>query len=328
MAARRTGKPRWNRSAGLVLLAAATMVAAVAADPRSPPRRAKPPAADWDRATRETFYEDAFSVLTGPRPDFSAAAKPAAVAGGAAPAGTPTASGDGGGGFKWSSLVSGDTLVDEIKALKDRVTPVVATPSTFKGGGYDEARESFSVIALAFGLIAAHDEDVRWKKEAANARDLFARAGFNCKTATDQSFNESKLCVDDLAGMLDGNPPERSAERDEDFQWHQVAARPALMSRLELAEKALAAGVSSAGDFSKQADVVLHEAEMVAAIAEVIRQPEFEYFDDDSYLGYAAAMRDGAAKVREACLKKDHAAASAGVVAISKACTDCHGEYR
>ena len=41
-----------------------------------------------------------------------------------------------------------------------------------------------------------------------------------------------------------GGTPAGRPDRDEDFQWSQVAARPALMSRLESAEGALAAAVA------------------------------------------------------------------------------------
>ena len=293
------------------------------ADPK-PPRRARPPAAEWDKATAGGFFPDAFSSLQGSRPAFDAVARPGtAVASGDGPAGVAP-----GTGFKWSALVSGDTLIDEIKEMQRRVVAAVTTPSTFKGGGYNEAQRAFSLIALAFGVIADHDEDVRWKKDAATARDLFARAGVNCKVGTDQSFKESQLRVDDLATMMDGNPPAGKPDRDEDFRWSQLSGRPPLMARLEAAEKLLGAMTASQGEFSKQLPEAFHEAEIVAAIAEVIRRPDFEYHDDDSYLGYAAAMRDAAVRVRDACLKKDYQTARTAVGEISKSCNDCHGDYR
>ena len=309
-------------------LIAVCALAGLAAGAGQPVRRARPPAGDWDKATDGAFFDDAFTSLQGPRPTFDAVARPAVAT---VPAGVPSGgaeAAEGGDGFKWSTLVSGDTLIDEIKEMQERLTPVVTTPSTFKGGGYNDAQQAFSVIALAFGLITAHDEDVRWKKDAATARDLFARAGVNCKVGTDQSFKESSLRVEDLKAMMDGNPPDGKPDREEDFRWSQVSGRPPLMKRLEAAEKLLGAATASQGDFTKQLDVVLHEAEMVAAIGEVIRQPDYEYHDDDSYLGYAASMRDAAARIREAALKKDYETARTAVGEISKSCNDCHGDYR
>lgn len=291
--------------------------------------RARPPAA-WDKATGAAFFDDAFATLEGPRPDFAAIAPGAslAAAAGTASSTQPQGGPSVGGGFKWSALVSPDTLADEIKDMKARVAAAVASVSDFKGGGYDEARVGFSTIALAFAVIAEHDGDVRWKKEAEQARDLFARVGVNCKVGTNQSFAEAKARVDDLGTLLDGSPIEAKAEREDDFKWSQVAGRPALMARLEAADSLLAATTASKDDFTKQVEKLLHDAEMVAAIGEAIQRPDYEYHDDDTYRGHAAAMRDAAVKAREAAMKGDYDAARTAVGAVKKSCDSCHGDYR
>jgi hypothetical protein len=212
--------------------------------------------------------------------------------------------------------------------MKGRVAAAVASVSDFKGGGYDEARVGFSTIALAFAVTAEHDGDVRWKKDAEQARDLFARVGANCKVGTTQSFAEAKARVDDLATLLDGSPIEATAEREDDFKWSHVAGRPALMARLETADELMAASIASKDDFTKQVEKLLHEAELVAAIGEAIQRPDYEYHDDDTYRGYAAAMRDAAVKAREAALKSDYDAARTAVGVLKKSCDSCHGDYR
>jgi len=292
-------------------------------------KRAKPPAKAWDKTTARAFPADAFAELVGERPSFSglAAAGGKGAAGGGAAAGA-AAGGAGAGGFKWSAIVSEDTLADEIKDVKKSAAAAVASASDFKGGGYDRARDAFSTVAVAFGVIAEYDQDIRWKKDAEAARDLFARVGFNCKVGTDQSFAESKLRVADLDGLLAGNAPETRAEREGDFKWSQVAGRPPLMSRLEAADGTLAAAVASKGDFEKAADRLAHDAEVVAMIGEVIQRPEHEYFDDDTYKGYAATMRDAALRARDAARKKDYEAARAAVGEMKKSCDTCHGDYR
>jgi cytochrome c556 len=100
------------------------------------------------------------------------------------------------------------------------------------------------------------------------------------------------------------------------------------MSRLESADEKLAAAVAGKGDFDKQLERVVHEAEMVAAIGEAIQQKDFEFHDDDTYRGYAAAMRDAGVAARDAARKKDYDAARTAVGALKKSCDACHGEYR
>jgi len=286
--------------------------------------RARPPA-DWDKATEAAFFPDAFSTLEGDRPDFAAAAVGPRPATGSPVAAVPAGMQS---GMKWSGFVSPDTLTDEIKEMNARVTSAVGSASDFKGGGYDEARVAFSSIALAFAVIAEYDGDVRWKEHAEQARDLFARVAANCKVGTAQSFNESKARADDLAALLDGSGVEARAEREGDFAWSQVAGRPPLMARLQAADGLAAAATASKEEFKRQAERLLHEAELVAVIGEVIQRPDFEYHDDDTYRGHAAAMRDAALQAREATLKGNYEAARAAVGALKKSCDACHGDYR
>lgn len=281
----------------------------------------------WDKATEAVFFADAFATLEGERPDFAAAiARPAAAA--APQAAASAAASAAAGGFKWSGLVSPDTLADEIKEMNARVAAAVTSASDFKGGGYDEARVGFSAIALAFAVIAEYDGDVRWKKDAEQVRDLFARVAANCKVGTAQSFNEAKARVEDLAALLEGSGVEAKADREGDFAWSQVAGRPALMGRLEGADGLAAAATASKEEFNKQVEKFLHEVEMVAVIGEVIQRPAYEYHDDDTYRGHAAAMRDAALQAREAALKGDYDAARTAVGMLKKSCDACHGDYR
>ncbi len=327
MSCRSTGPcsplPIWLLVAIGFLVAAGRGDAAQTARRGGERQRAKPPTTEWDKTSKSAFLDDAFTSLEGERPDFIAAASTrTATGGGAATGGTVQ------GGFRWSTLVSPDTLADEIKEQRKAVAAAVASASDFKGGGYDKAREAFSAVALAFGLIAAHDGDVRWKKDAENARDLFARVGFNCKVGTDGSFAEAKARAGDLETLLDGGSPDKKADRDEDFLWSQVAGRPALMSRLEAAEQIASGVVASKGDFDRQIEALVRETEIVAAIGEVIQQREFEFHDDDTYRGYSAAMRDAAVRARDAARKSDYDAARAAVGDLKKSCDTCHGDYR
>lgn len=334
MGRRRKSRQAWQTTkraatlaavAGLVAAVAATVAGAADRGARKPVKRAAPPA-QFDKASETTFYDDAFATLQGTRPTFAGLPRGPSTA--ATSAGGTAGPESAAGGFKWSTLISEETLTDEVKDRKADVAGAVAKPTDFKGGGYNDAREAFSSIAVAFGIIAAYDQDIRWKKDAATARDLFARVGFNCKVGTDQSHAESKARLTDLESMLDGDSPAGKADRDEDFRWDQVAGRPALMNRIEAAEGVLGAGMASRADFDRALGSILHDAEVVAAIGEVIMQPDFEYHDDETYRGYAAAMRDAAIRVRDAVRKKDYESARGAAGDLKKSCDVCHGDYR
>lgn len=294
--------------------------AAAGERPRTARRQAAPSSAACEATGPETFLSNAFTTLQGSRPDFGPRV--------AVPPSQPTRATAAAAGFRWSNLVSEGTLTDEIKDLKGVAAAATSRPTEFKGGGYDRAREAFSTLALAFALLAEHDQDVRWKDSAATARDLFARIGFNCTVGTDQSLAEARLGLVDLESLLAGEGPRRQSDRDEDFRWSQVASRSALMKRLEAAEAAILGGLTGPQDVAADAARVLHEAEIVAAIAEVIRMPDFEDHDDETYRGYCEQMRDAAVKLRAACEKGDAEAARSASGLLKKSCNTCHGDYR
>jgi|688.fasta_scaffold221802_2 hypothetical protein len=309
---------------GLVLLAADGLAAPGQRGRAKTIRRAQPPSGTWDKLTRGMFVEDAFALLEGPRPDYGSARQPAV----AAPAGAAPETGAVR-GRPWSTLVSADTLADEAKDMKDLVASACTTLSDFKGGGFEDARCGYSSLAMLFGVIAAYDQaDVRWRKDAATARDLFARAGFNCKVGTEQSFAEAQARLEDLTGLLDGNSPEPSPSIEAAERWSQMTGRPPLMTRLEMAQEVMRPAVASRAEFEKRTAGLLHAAEIMAVIGEVIQQPDFEDHDDETYKGYAATMRDAALQVRDACLAGDYEAARAAAGKLEQSCDACHGDYR
>lgn len=287
--------------------------------PAGPVRRAAPPA-DWPAPIAEQFFPDAFATLEGPRPDFTAKqTAPGATT--TAPAATAPA-----GGITWSALVSPETLVDEIKQMKRLVDQSVAKQRGFISGGFKDARNGFSSIAAAFGVIAVYDGDVRWKKDAPRARDLFARVAFDCNQGNPATFTVAEKAAETLASLLDGNAIEAGAAAG--LPWNRIAARPPLMWRLDAVEKSLGEAIASRAAFDKGAERLVHDAEIAALIGEFIRQPDFEFHDDETYAGYASTMRDAAVTAAAAARKGDFDAASAAVSSLRKACTDCHGDYR
>lgn len=288
----------------------------------TPRPRAQPPS-EWSPAVASQFFPDAFAELEGPRPDFSAMARSAASSAAQNDTDGSTA---GGATNAWASLVSGDTLVDEIKTMKLLVDKILSKKRDFTGGGYLEARNGFSSIAASFGVIAVYDGDVRWKESASRARDRFAAAAIECNQGNDKTFAVATQAAEDLAKLTSGGRLDGPVAKD--VAWHRIAARPPLMWRLEQAETALAEVSASDATFAKQPERFVHEAEMVAMIGAFIQQAEFEFYDDDTYRGYASGMRDAAVQAAAATRKGDFAAARAALAEVRKSCVACHGDYR
>ncbi len=297
-------------------------------------KRVLPP--KWDQRTLDKFFSDARATLEGERPNFASSS--AVVGGGKTtadnPSGAgPTASPDSptgpAGSILWSKLISAESLQDEIKSYQNLVKEDVKSPSVFKGEGFKRARRNFSALAVAFAVIAEYDGDVRWKNQAAAAREVFSKAGQNCKVATDQSFNDAKGRAEDLAALIRGETLPAPGPIEAKTQWAKVANRPPLMNRLELAQQnRIAVWTANQNDFAKNAETIAREAQVVAMIAEIIQQDGFDFTDDNSYKGFARDMQKHALEISEAAKSKSFEPARLAAGELAKACSNCHGGFR
>jgi hypothetical protein len=282
----------------------------------------------WSQDVLDTFFRDAREALQGERPDYAALARERRdVAGSTNPAsegGAPHASE----GFSWSALVRAETLEDEVKRIAKSLTGSVATPNEFKGGGYRASRRDLSLLAALFAVMGEYDGPVRWQEEAATYRELFARAGFNCKVGTDQSFREAQLRAEDLQNLIRGSRVE-GPDAVREAMWPQTSDRAPLMSRMEAAyDERLAGWLSSAGEFRSNLAEVRHEAEILAILAEIISREGYEFTEDAEYAAHAGQVRDGARALADAAIAEDYDRASEAAAKIEKSCADCHEGFR
>src|SRR4029079_507428 len=81
-----------------------------------------------------------------------------------------------------------------------------------------------------------YDGDVRWKDAAPALRDMFARAGHNCKAGSDQTFQEAVQRKQDLTELI-GGPRPKAKETEAKADWSKVADRPPLMQRMNIAHE-------------------------------------------------------------------------------------------
>ena len=276
------------RATAILALAvlAALACTSVFAEPPTKPKRARPP--KWTADVRDAFFEDAREKLEGQRPNYGAGHQTPRenVVASAREKVAP--------GHAWSKLIDAETVETEIKRMAQAVSADVTTPSEFKGGKYQDCRRHFSVLAMLFAVAAEYDGNVRWQDVAAGLRDVFARAGYNCKVGTDATYREAMERKAELAEVVAGSRPQvPMADRMAD--WSHVADRPPLMQRMNIAhEERLTKWLASERQFPEHHDEVRHEAQLVAAIADVIGREGFEYWDDEQYAAYARELRQAA----------------------------------
>lgn len=295
--------------------------------PKSPAKRVAPPKFNSAEVS-QVFFADVFSKLQGERPATPTAN--AAPAGGATATvtsgGTPTTSGGAGG---WSKLISSGTIEDEIKAIKLEVDKNVTTPSDFAGRGHKIIRREFSMLAMLFAVIAEYEGEVRFKKDAATARDLFARTANNTKAGGNTNvFSEAKLRKADLDELLSGSslPAQQAAEAPE---WGVIIDRAPLMQRLEaLYQEKVAKSLASKDEFGKHTEEILRDVELIAVMATVLTKPGMSDAEDETYAGFAKSMKAAASEIVDAVKLKNYDQARAAAGKIDKACSQCHEAYR
>jgi hypothetical protein len=313
----------------LTLLAALGVASLVLGQdrPKTPAQRVAPPKFNPAEVS-QVFFPDVFSKLQGERPATPTAGV-AATAGttpSLTPGSPPAASGTGSG---WSKLISSTTIEDEIKAIKLDVDKNVSTPSDFAGRGHKIIRREFSMLAMLFAVIAEYEGDVRFKKDAATARDLFARTANNTKAGGNTNvFNEAKLRKTDLEDLLRGSSLQ-AQPATEAPDWSVIIDRSPLMQRLEpMFQEKVSKSLASKDEFGKHTEEIFHDAEMIAVMATVLTKSGMSDADDDTYKGFANSMRDGAREVVDAVKLNNYEQARTAAGKIDKACSQCHESYR
>jgi hypothetical protein len=157
---------------------------------------------------------------------------------------------------------------------------------------------------------------------------LFARAGHNCKAGSDQTFQEAVQRKQDLADLIAGTRP-KAKEADRKADWPKVSDRPPLMQRMNIShEERLKKWLANKSEFAAHHDDVKHEAQLVAAIADIIGREGFEFADDENYTKCAHELRQAATDVSTAVETDNLDQAQQAGNRMTKACADCHEGFR
>ncbi|MAI74217.1 MAG: hypothetical protein CMM01_25435 [Rhodopirellula sp.] len=300
-------------------------ISAIIPHVRADERRAPAPKVDPDKL-KNIFFTDINDAFRGQAPTIAsvrATAAPAAPASTAPSGGQTTQTGN----DLWSGLISPQSLEDEVKRIKLEFDSVVTTPGAFNSGGYLDARLHLTVLASLFAVINQHPAEVRWKDQAASARDLISRTAFNCKAGSTQVYNEAKLRKGDLQDLVAGSGL-ASKESEEETDWTMIADRSPLMEYAELLIDSLEDGARDEGTIKKETDLVKRNSELIAVLGEILAQEGMDDADDDDYAKLSRDMSDNGKNVTAALTRGDFEAVRLGVSKIRQKCDACHEQYR
>ncbi len=315
-------------SLSLVLVTAGTTLAWFVQEKQQPRkikrvRRPEFKQRDWDGIYFENLFRDG---LVGPRPK-KLTAEQLAAQNQPQNSNPDNQAGGSNSGAGWSQWISGTTIEDEVKSLQQQLAVDITTPGKFKTD-YDQVHHSFSMLSMLFAIIREYDDDVRWKKFAGEAQASFERAAANSRVGTIQAYESCKLRSQQLQDMVRGGNFSGTDKAPESLDWSQVVDHSPVMEQLESSYDKLKKMTARESEFNGAIADVLHQAELIAAMSETIRQPAMEYGEEEGYLEFARQMRDAAATVAKGCRNNDFETASNAANLIGQTCTNCHEEWR
>lgn len=289
-------------------------------------RRAPPPTFDSD-AVDGLFFDSVDQAIAGNRPSLGELRRRKFEQAMAAKLAGP---GDNQAGPKlgWAKLISATSLEDEVKRTRLRFDQAVAAPGAFKSGGFQDARVDLSVLATLFAVIHEYTGDVRWKDDAAAARDLMARTARGCKAGTNPVYNDARNRKLDLEGLVTGSGLAAAQGDPTDNDWANIADRSPLMEYAERLVEQLEENGVDAETIEDNVDPVRRDAELIGMLGEVIIREGMESADDEDYANFSRAMTEKALAIAEAIERKDYAAAESAVAEMRTKCDDCHSDYR
>jgi hypothetical protein len=308
---------------GAVLALLVQEPARVFAQPRPPlarRRAAEPaPAPKFSQETRDAFFADALKAL-GPRAEPPRREHPASPQTAATHDAPPDAA--------WSQLIAAEIIEDEVKQLAFEVDGHVRSLAHFRSSGYRLARRDLTCLAAMFGLIGEFDQPVRWKEQAPALSVRFGHAGQNCKAGSDATFREASARAQDLRDLVRGG---RAADTSNGVSsdWAESIDRAPLMLRMETAcQERLGPWLAEPRGLERKREQVLHESQVLAALARLIQREGYEFAADETFQGYAQALEQACQQLRQAADANQPAQAQAALSAIRISCEKCHADFR
>lgn len=278
------------------------------------------------KSTQGIFFDSVKDAIRGERPTLESLRKKKAVATMSTDA-TPDGGDADTGKGPWDKLISATSIEDEIKRVKLHYDSVVTQPGPFKSGGYEEARLDLMVMSSLFAIISEYGGDVRWKEDAAVARDLLGRTAFNCNAGTTQVFNEARARKDDLQDLVSGTGL-RDGKAQESSDWASIADRSPMMEYAEILKEQLRGATSNADDVKAEPNDVRRPAELIAVLGKILVQEGMDDADDADYTAFSMAMTKASRDVIKGLELDDYDAIGKAVGAVTQSCDDCHGTYR
>jgi len=228
---------------------------------------------------------------------------------------------------EWATLIAGEAIESEIKALNTATQLHVKAKGTFSANGYKKARVNFSVGSVMFGIIAQYSGEVRWKEQAPAMRDVLGNAAAACKDSNDSAFKKAKEDSEMLNELVRGSKIDLPKAAETPPAWPDLAELHDVMMRMESGFNLKLKDMTSSKDmFSASKDEILHEAQILAALGQVIQ--DSGYNEEADYKQFAAQIRAQALELATAVRQDAFENATQAMGVLGQTCDACHAKHK
>jgi hypothetical protein len=227
----------------------------------------------------------------------------------------------------WASLISGEELADEAKAIKNSLTPNLQDVGRYNSKWKDVQVDATMLTVLA-GIARDVPESPSWKQHAKYIRDAASQIASESKANGPKFYQKAREAYDKLNDLLSGNKPAGLEESADDVKFSEVANRPFLMKRMDRGSNWMKTEINTESLFKKNSARVAHEAAILSLLGKVIATADYGDHDDPEYVKSAEELSQSGRDIDEAVKKEDFKAYTDALDRGRKACAKCHEAFK
>jgi len=227
----------------------------------------------------------------------------------------------------WNGIIPVEILENEVKRIRGTLNSSMQGVGKYNGA-YKEIRVEASVLAALAGIAIAHSEDVRWKDKAKYIRDVSSEVAAKADGLGAKHFEATQAAYEKLEQLLNGNMPADLEEAAPELDFSEVAKRGSLMQRMEKSFQFLRSNVTNEAALKSEADKAIHEATLLAALAQVISTEGYDSTDEEDYKAFVQRMLQANQDIVKAVKNGSFDAFTEANSRNQKACDECHVGYR
>ena len=217
-----------------------------------------------------------------------------------------------------STFAPADDLADQVERYMKNLQAAVKSKDEYEDSKKKIAKNSNTLIVMALAL-GLSDQDNDHKASAAG----IVKAAQQLAAAKD--YDAAKAGVDAVKAAIAAK-----AGGADKLKWEKAASLHELMEAVPTLNTKLKGALRKEKRFKKKAKKAAGYAAVIAVIAQGSMANAADTDkpgETEKWYKYCAEMRDAAAEVNAACIKKDHVAAKKSLKKLGETCNTCHDVF-